>query len=62
MAYVISLMFAKLLNVIECFSAFAAEAFAVVGGDDHSVFKARSDRRAPVELGAAAAGRPVAGA
>lgn len=27
MAYVIPLMFAKLLNVIECFSAFAAEAF-----------------------------------
>ena len=27
MAYVISLMLAKLLNVVECFSAFAAEAF-----------------------------------
>jgi len=33
MAYVISLMFAKLLNVIECFSAFAAEAFVRVAVD-----------------------------
>lgn len=33
MAYVISLMFAKLLNVIECFSAFAAEAFVLVTVD-----------------------------
>ena len=33
MAYVISLMFAKLLNVIECFSAFAAEAFVRVTVD-----------------------------
>ncbi len=33
MAYVISLMLAKLLNVVECFSAFAAEAFVSVAID-----------------------------
>jgi len=32
-AYMISLMFAKLLNVVECFSAFAAEAFVRVTVD-----------------------------
>ena len=33
MAYVISLMFAELLNVVECFSALAAEAFVRVTVD-----------------------------